>query len=173
MKLPRISIGVAAFVASLCLLLTPGCGKKAEEKRAEKIMEKTLSGATGQDTKVDLNNGDVHIENKDMKVDIAASSTWPADMFADVPRFTGGAIERVVASNAGGARKFNIHYTGVRGDAVRQYTQDLKAKGWDANLTEMGGKAAILSAQKSNLAMNFVYNADKNDGVLAVFSTEQ
>jgi hypothetical protein len=168
----RIRIGMAAMVASLCVLLTPACGKKAEEKRAERIMEKTLSEATGQETKVDLSNGNVRIENKNGKVDIASSSTWPADMFADVPKFTGGAIERVVTSDAGGTRKFNIHYTGVGDDAVRQYTQALKGQGWEANLTEMGGKAALLNAQKGSLVMTFAYSAEKKDGVLAVFSTE-
>jgi hypothetical protein len=172
MRFLRIRIGMAVFALSLCVFLAIGCGKKAEEKRAEKIMEKTISEATGQETKVDLSGGNVRVENKDMKVDIASSSTWPADMFADVPKFTGGAIERVVTSNAGNAKKFNIYYKGVGDDAVRQYTQDLKSRGWEANLSEMGGKAAILNAQKSNLAMNFVYNAEKKDGVLAVFSTE-
>jgi len=172
MEFLRIRIGVATVVVSICVLLTPGCGKKAEEKNAENAMEKALTEATGKETKVDLHDGNVRIENKDMKVDIASSSTWPADMFADVPKFTGGAIERVVKTNEGGAKKFNIYYTGVKDNAVKQYTQDLKAQGWDANLTEMGGKAAMLNAQKSNLGLSFTYSAEKKDGVLAVFSTE-
>jgi hypothetical protein len=173
MKFLRILIGVAVVVVSLCVLFTPACGKKADEKIAEKTMGKVLTEATGKETQVDLHDGNVHIENSDMKVDMASSSTWPADMFADVPKFTGGAIERVIASNADGARKFNIHYTGVKDDAVKRYTQDLKSQGWDANLMEMGGKAAILSAQKNNLGMSFTYSAEKKDGVLAVFSTQQ
>ena len=172
MEFLRIRIGAAVVVVSLCILLAPACGKKVEEKNAEKAMEKVLTEATGKETKVDLSDGNVRIENKDMKVDIASSSTWPADMFADVPKFTGGAIERVVVSNEGGAKKFNIYYTGIKDDAVKQYTQDLKARGWDANLMEMGGKAAMLNAQKSNLGLSFTYSAENKDGILAVFSTE-
>jgi hypothetical protein len=172
MKFLRIPIGVATVVVSLCLLLTLGCGKKAEEKNAEKTMGKILTEATGKETQVDLHDGNVHIANSDMKVDMTSTSTWPADMFADVPQFTGGAIERVSIANEGGTKKFNIHYTGIKDDAVKQYTQDLKAKGWDANLMEMGGKAAMLNAQKSDLGMNFAYSAETKKGLLAVFSTQ-
>jgi hypothetical protein len=67
---------------------------------------------------------------------------------------------------------FHIHYTGIKDGSVKQYTQDLKAKGWDANLTEMGGKAAILNAQKSDLGMNFACSGETKNGVLTVFSTQ-
>jgi hypothetical protein len=163
---------IVVVVVSLCVCVTSGCGKKTEEKSAEKTMERMLTEATGKETSVDLRNGNVRVENKDMKVDIASSSTWPADIHADVPKFTGGAIVRVVTSNESGAKKFNIHYTGVREEAVKQYVQDLKARGWEANLMEIGNKAALLSAQKGNLGLTFTYNAEKSDGMISVFSSE-
>lgn len=165
----RIWIGLVLAVIALCAIVAGGCGKKAEEVTAEKMMEKAMSAATGKDTKVDLNNGNVHVENKDMKVDIASSSTWPADMFADVPKFTDGTIERVVSSNEGGMKKFNIYYGSIKEGAIKEYTQSLKAKGWDSNLTDMGN-AAMLSGSKGNLGITFTYNAEKKDGVLAAYS---
>ena len=167
----RIRIGLVLAVIALCAIVAGGCGKKAEEVTAEKMMEETMSAATGKDTKVDLNNGNVHVENKDMKVDIASSSTWPADMFAVVPKFTGGAINHVVSSNEGGMKKFNIYYGSIKEGAIKEYTQSLKAKGWDSNLMDMGN-AAMLSATKGNMGVTFTYSAGKKDGMLAAFSTQ-
>jgi hypothetical protein len=167
----RIRIGLVLAVIALCAIVAGGCGKKAEEVTAEKMMGKAMSAATGKETKVDLNNGNVHVENKDMKVDIASSSTWPADMFADVPKFTDGTIERVVSSNEGGMKKFNIYFNSIKDGSIKQYTQSLKSKGWDANLMDMG-KAGIISASKGNLGISFSYSAEKKDGMLAAFSTQ-
>lgn len=167
----RIRIGLVLAVIALCAIVAGGCGKKAEEVTAEKMMEKAMSAATGKDTKVDLNNGNVHLENKDMKVDIDSSSTWPADMFADVPRFTDGTIERVVSSNEGGMKKFNIYYGSIKDGSMKQYMQNLKAKGWESNIMDMGN-AAMLSATKGNLGISFSCNAEKKDGMLAAFSTQ-
>jgi len=166
-------ITAAVAVLVMCALLAPGCGKKAEEKTAEKMMEKALSESTGKETKVDLQKkGDVHIENKDMQVDITSTSTWPADMFADVPKFDGGAIERVVTSNEGGMKKFNIYFNGIKDDAAKQYAEALKAKGWDVTQMQMG-EGGMLNAQKGKLGINFAYSTkDKKDGMLAVFSTQ-
>ena len=160
-----------AVVAGLCIILTTGCGRKADEKDAEKMMGKVMTEATGKETRVDLRGGDVHVENKEMKVDMVSTSTWPADMFADVPRFTGGAIERVVTSREGGKKNFNIHFGGVKDDAVKRYAEDLKAKGWEATIMEMG-KGRMLSAQKGDLGVTFTYSAEKMDGMLAVFSAQ-
>jgi hypothetical protein len=159
-------------VLVMCAFLATGCGKKAEEKQAKKMMENLLTQTTGNETKVDLQRGNVNIENKDMKVDITATSTWPADMFADVPQFTGGAIERVVKSDEGGKKNFNVHYKNVGGNSLKQYAEDLKATGWQANITEMGEKAALLNAQKDNLGLTFTYSAEKKDGMLAVFGAQ-
>lgn len=167
----RIRIGLFLAVIALCAFIAGGCGKKAEEVTAEKMMEKAMSDATGKDTDVDLDNGNVHIENKDMKVDIAASSTWPADMFADVPRFTGGTIERVVSSSEGGMKNFNIYYGSIKDGAIKDYVQSLKSKGWDANVMDMG-KGGLLNATKGKLGITFSYSAEKKDGMLAAFTSQ-
>jgi hypothetical protein len=171
MKNVRLWLGLVPAVIALCAFIAGGCGKKAEEVTAEKMMEKAMSEATGKDTKVDLNNGDVHVENKDMKVDIASSSTWPADMFADVPEFTGGTIERVVSSEEGGMKKFNIYFNTIKDNAIKEYVQSLKSKGWDANLMDMG-KGGLLNGTKGKLGITFSYSTEKKDGMLAAFSTQ-
>mgnify|MGYP000908127745 CR=1 FL=1 len=170
-KHDRITASLVVLV--MCALLAPGCGKKAEEKGAEKMMEKALSEATGKETTVDLQKeGDVHIENKDMQVDITSTSTWPADMFPEVPKFDAGAIERVVTSNEGGVKKFNIYFNDIKDGAVKQYAETLKAKAWDVNQMQMGD-GGMLNAQKGKLGVTFAYSTkDKKDGMLAVFSTQ-
>jgi hypothetical protein len=170
MKSTKALIGVVGIFV-LCAFLASGCGKKAEEKTAEKVMGNVLTEATGKETRVELNGDNVRIEGKDSTTEIASTSAWPPEMFEDVPKFTGGAIERVVSSNESGMKKFNVYLTNIKDGAVKEYAGALKAKGWEASLMEMD-KAAMLNAQKGNLGINFTYSAEEKDGMLAVYSTQ-
>ena len=157
----------------LGLVLAAGCGEKqSEEKTAEMATEAILKAGAGKDVDVNIQEGKVEIKDKDSETEIAETSEWPSDMFSDVPRFTFGRIKHVSKSREeGGMQKFNVHMVDIEPEAITQYTDMLKEKGWEVDVTQMGGKGAMLNGQKKNMGINLPYNQETKDGVLIVFST--
>ena len=173
MKYGKNGFCIPGILLVLGLMLTSGCGdKKSEEKKAEMATEAIMKAATGKDVDVDIQDGNVEIKDKDSTTQMKKTSEWPADMFSDVPRFPSGRIERVnKTSEATGRRAFNIHMADIDMSVVNQYADLLKAEGWQANVTLLGDKGAMLSGQKNNLGMSFPFNSEKKNGVLMVFGT--
>lgn len=167
----KVFARTALCLLAVCALVLGGCGKKSEEKMAEGAMENMLKGVTGKDVDVNLQGKDIRIEGQDSKVQISKTSVWPSDMFADVPLFTAGRIEHVTKSQAEGTQSFNIYFVEIKGDAMKAYSAELKEKGWQAQLTDMGN-GGMISAQKDNLGINFTFNAEDKKGTLAVFSAQ-
>jgi hypothetical protein len=161
---------VVAVVLAVALAPTAGCRKKAEEKVAEEMMEQALRKGTGRDAHVELEKGKVAIEADGVKTEIAETTSWPREMFKDVPPFTSGKIERVATSReAGGKLKFNIYYVDVDPDAVNSYAELLNKGGWQATVMQMGDKGVMLNAQKGNMAINFPCSREDNRGTLMVY----
>jgi hypothetical protein len=143
-------VRTALCFLAVCALVVGGCGKKSEEKMAERAMEDMLKGVTGKDVDVNIQGKDIRIEDQDSKVQMSETSVWPTDMFADVPLFTAGRIEHVTKSQAEGTQSFNIFFIEIKGDAMKDYSAVLKEKGWQAQLMDMGN-GGMISAQKENL----------------------
>ena len=164
-------LGLAVLLASLPALV--GCGRKAAEKRAEAISEKLASAALGR--KVDLDQGGktVRIEGKDGTTVMKETDQWPADIFADVPRFTFGKVKHVTQGEEGGMKKFNVFLDHIEPGGIARYTEMLRQKGWEMTVTDMGPKGGMLAGQKGHLGMNFAYSNESNDGMLAVYSLPQ
>jgi len=152
-----------------------GCGGKAprEEKTAEAMAEQALEAATGKKTDVSLEKGNVVIENQDMKAELEQTAQWPADMFAEVPEFTFGKVQRVSKTTADARRTFNVYLGEVEADAVDRYEVLLKERGWTTDVTRMGAQAALMNGQKDKLGLNFVYNGNDNTAVLAAFTAPE
>jgi hypothetical protein len=159
--------GTLVTILVLSTLLLNGCGKKAEEK----MMEKVLKGTTGKETKVDIRGNNIRIEDKDSKTEMSSTTTWPPEMFADVPQFTAGTIRHVIKGQEGRVQKFNIFFVGIKEDSVKQYADVLKEKGWQSDLMQMGNKGGMLNAQKGNIVINFPFSAEKKEGTLVAYST--
>ena len=164
---------IALAILVVGLFLTNACGrKKSEEQVAEKITEKLLKKATGDDVDVKVKGDKIEFEGKDFKTEIEETTVWPQDMFPEVPKFTLGKIERVHKSREeGGMQKFNIFFIDLEDDAVNTYAEVLRNKGWEAQVMQAGGQGGMLNAQKGNLAMNFAYSLEEMRGTLMVYTT--
>jgi hypothetical protein len=159
---------MSAFLA-LSLFLLNACSEKTSQ---EKITEKILKQATGKDVQVKMDGGNIKIEQKGSKTEIAETTVWPPEMFKDVPKFTAGKIERVIKSQEeGDILKFNIYLTGFNSDDVKNYAGVLKEKGWETTLMQMGDKGGYLNAQKGKMGLNFGFNVEEKNGTLAVYNT--
>ena len=156
-------------ILTLSLFLVSACSDKNSQ---EKMAEKALQQAIGKDVNVNIQGGNIQIIEPGSKTNMAVTSTWPPEMFADVPKFTAGKIERVIKSQEqGGLSKFNIYLVNINGDDIKTYAGALKEKGWQTDLMQMGDKGGYLNAQKGNMGLNFGFSLDRKDGLLAVYNT--
>jgi hypothetical protein len=111
----------------------------------------------------------VKIKGEGFKHDITETTEWPADMFEGVPEFTFGKIERVSKGEEGGMMKFNIYFHDIEQGGVERYVNLLKEAGWQADLIG-GPQGGIVSGQKGELGLNFMFSTEDGTGMLAVFS---
>jgi hypothetical protein len=160
----------------VCILIAggvvfSGCGKKSEERTAEKMTEKILKESTGKDMKVNIEGKNIKIEGEGSKAEISEANAWPADMFEAVPKFSGGKIDRVTRTQEGTTQNFNLFFVDVQEDAVKGYETLLKEKGWQIQLVDMG-TGMMISAQKDKLGLNFSYTREGKRGTIAVFTAQ-
>jgi hypothetical protein len=161
-------IRIVITLLTLNLFLVFGCREKNTQ---EKMTEQVLKKATGKDVDVKINEGKVQIVDKDSRTEIAETTTWPADLSEDVPKFTTGKIQRVVKSQEqGDSWSFNIYLTDFSSDDIKDYENDLKGKDWQTEIMQMGDKGGYLNGQKGTMGINFMFNLEKKDGMLAVFN---
>lgn len=163
--------GLLVVALLLSILVAAGCGKKkADEKLAEGMMERTLKSATGEKADVDVNGENVTITTPQGRVEMTTTSEWPSDMFSDVPRFTYGVVEHVSKGQDGGMQKFNVHLRDVEEGAFEKYHADIKAAGWESQAMMQGDSGGMISAQRGKLALQFIYNKDDHTGVVVAYS---
>lgn len=167
----RALLGIM-LVASVAVFA--GCGKKqTSEKVAESMMEKTLEKATGEKADVNIEGGNVSIKTGDSSMEMKATSEWPADMFSDVPRFTYGVVERVTSGQEGGMQKFNVYIRDVEDGAFDKYGADIKAAGWQSQSTMQSDEGGMISAQKGNVALQFIYGKKDRTGVVVAYTVSE
>ena len=161
--------GIMVALLMMSLVLVSACSEKTSQ---EKMTERVLQQATGKDVDVKVQGNKIQIEDKDSRTEIAETTTWPSEMFKDVPQFTAGKIERVVKTHDKGGRwKFNVYLVDINGDDIKDYADALKEKGWQTEVMQMGEKGGYLNAQKGNKGVNFGFSLERNDGMLAVYDT--
>jgi hypothetical protein len=164
-------IGIMVAMLTVSLFLMNACSQKSAE---EKMAESALKLATGKDVDVKI-QGDkaqtVQIEQNGSKTEIAETAIWPSEMTKDAPQFTAGKIVRVVRTHEeGDVWTFNIYFEGINGDDIKSYAGAMKEKGWKTNSMQMGDKGGYLNGEKGTMGINFMYNLEKKDGMLAVFN---
>lgn len=171
----RISNGTAvapavATVLGLVILTSCGGGEKAAKEQAEAGMEQIMKAATGKKADVEIEGATVKVKGDGFSHEMSDTSRWPDDMFPGVPEFTHGKIEHVSKGQEGGMMKFNIFLRDIEPGGLEKYQDALKGAGWRTDLTAMGEKGGMIAGQKGELGMTFMYNSDKNEGMLAIFS---
>jgi len=161
MSVMRLS---ALMMLAIGVLVLGACSK-------EKAAEKALEAASGHKVDIEQGGQSVKVEGEGFKADLSAASEWPADMYADVPEFTFGKVVRVHRVDEGGAKKFNIFFTGVTDDCMDRYAETLKQRGWTTQVVSMGGQGGMVSGEKGGLGINFAHNRAEKTGMLAAFSS--
>ncbi len=162
------------MVVLLGVLVALGCGKqKANDKLAEGMAERTLEHAIGGHADVDIKGEDVEVKTDQGRMQMTKTTDWPSDMFSGVPRFTYGVIERVAKSEQDGRKSYNIYLRDVQDGAVEKYQTDIKEAGWESQSMMQSDAGGMVSAQKGNLGLQFVYNKSDRTGVVMAFSAPE
>ena len=181
----------------LCLVAgvaVAGCGKKADEKLTEKLIEKSLSrdgvkanvdisgnqmsftttDADGKKANVQLNGDEMTITSDDGKTTFRAGGAgkMPADFPADVYLVAGADVVSSISSPDG--LNLTLKTASSKADVVAKYTEEMKAQGWTTKTTMDMGETAMLSfAKDDRMASVIVTVEDGSTSINLTVATEK
>jgi len=145
-KIKTAGLFTIVLVFSLFIISCRSNSKKV----GEKIMEKAIENATGQDAKVDLEKGGAVIETGagSIKVD-GNAKIWPIEIPGDIPEFKFGKVEAVTTSNLDNTKSWTIAFKEVQNGFLDKYDAQLKEKGFESVLMKMGDSGGSIQAENS------------------------
>lgn len=168
----RIAI-VLCLVAGVAVA---GCGKKADEKLTEKLIEKSLSrdgvkadvdisgntmsftttDADGKQANVKVNGDEMTVSGADGVTTFQATGAgkMPANFPADVYVYAGADIVSAVSSSAG--VNLALKTSDASKDVMAKYAAEMKDKGWATQTSLDTGDMAMLVFSKDNRTANVV-----------------
>ena len=168
----RIAI-VLCLVAGVAVA---GCGKKADEKLTEKLLEKSLSqdgvkadvdisgetmsftttDADGQQAHVQMNGNEMTVSGPDGTTTFQATGAgkMPADFPADVYVYAGADIVSAVSTPAG--VNLALKTAAAAKDVAAKYAAEMTAQGWATQTTLDTGGMTMLVFTKDNRTANVV-----------------
>jgi hypothetical protein len=167
-------MALLGVVVLLVGVVAVGCGKKAGEKAAEGLMERTLERATGENVDVDLGGGeDVTIKTDQGTTTMSETASWPADFMTDVPEFKYATIERVsrTVGTKEGQLSMTVWFNSLQEGGVEKYVEDLKASGWQIQQITAAGKGGMVMAVKGEEAgLSVAYDTEEGTGAVNAFT---
>ncbi|MBD3320025.1 MAG: hypothetical protein GF350_02915 [Chitinivibrionales bacterium] len=155
------------MVRIICVVLLAsvsfyGCGKKAEEKGAETMIEKAIENESGGTADVDISEGTMNIKTDDgeMSVTSGKGARIPDAFPDDILIYKGASIEAAMEVPDG----FSIQLKTDDGVAKvsELYTSRMKADGWSQEASVDMGQQAMLSFKKDERAAQVVIMPDDN-----------
>ena len=151
--LSRLLVAGAVLVGGVALLA--GCGRKAEEKVAEKMIER----ASGGQADVDIQSGKVRIKTKDGEAEFTAEgSTWPGDLPGEVPKFEKGKLTGTNRVSQGDTESWILVFEDVERKHFGEFIGELKSAGWKIMMTTSSEDAEIVQAVRDDLTLMTTYD---------------
>jgi hypothetical protein len=150
-----------AFLFLVAVSLNFSC-QPIGKKGAEKAMEEALEQESGEEADVDLNANEATITHGDVTSHIDPNAkNWPRDIPSEVPEFTYGDIKGITTSDHPERYIWTIVYENVPADAFKKYNDELKAKGMQPMLLDMGEQGGSVNCEYGDLAIS-VMGGDGN-----------
>lgn len=149
------SIAIFIAIFSMSAILS-SCQKKISDMVAEKVIEQS----TGK--KVDIKSGgqNITIESEGKKIEFQGNSgVWPADMPADVPKFSYGKIKAVTRAQMPEGQSWTVVCESVPGNIVKDYEGKLKSSGFktvSTILTSDNTEGGSVSGTKEKLNVTII-----------------
>ena len=146
------------------LLILIGCGKKAEEKIAEKIIERS----TGSKAKVDIADESMKIETEDgsMSVKTGKSAKIPKEFPSDVYLFKPADVE--VAMEVGQCYSIALKTGKDIASVTSAYKKEMVNKGWKQQAAMDMGENSMLIYEKEKRITNVAISQDAGETKIVI-----
>ncbi|HOI44661.1 MAG TPA: hypothetical protein PLX50_03510 [Candidatus Aminicenantes bacterium] len=161
------------WILGVCFLATavlslPACkGKSANERLAERVMEK----ATGGKAEVDMQSGTLSIKTADGELQVGSVNEWPADVPGDVPKFEGAKISNAARTSQGAEKAWIINFKDAEETSVTQYIDRLKASGFTSDILSQAEESMFFQCTKGDVTVMLAFS--KTDGELNINVAEK
>lgn len=159
---------VIALFAGLLIFSCQRTSKNASEKMAEKAIE----NATGENAKVDIDDEKTVIESGGNRLVVdGKANSWPKDIPGDIPEFKSGRIEAVTTSSSDGEKVWSITFTEVQGGFLDKYEAQLKDKGFETTIIKSGDKGGSVIGETKKFAVIVI--SDEGNATVTVNAKKQ
>lgn len=136
--------------------------RNTSQKTGEKMMEKALENATGENADVDLSSGKAVIKTGDGEVVIDSNAkTWPTEIPGGVPEFKFGKVKAVTTSLVDGNKSWNVAFEDLQDGFLDKYEALLKQKGFETTIMKMGDKGGSVTGDSEKITV-FLMGGDDN-----------
>ncbi|MBU0597407.1 hypothetical protein KKF61_00235 [Patescibacteria group bacterium] len=151
-------IGVAAF--------TSGCGEKAAEKTAEKIIETS----TGGQVDVDIDDDSVSINTNSGSMSTSDEGVSLPDGFPSDVYVVDGTIVTAITNTESDGYSLSIVTNKSVAETKEEYEADLEAEGWTITMTLNILDGASIAAEKDDRSVS-VSISQGDDGTTVMLGT--
>ncbi len=148
---------IRAFIVLLVgILFIMGCGKKAEEKVVEKMIEKQ----TGGKANVDLSKGTMEIETKDGKMTMTSgkAAKVPDDFPSDVYLYKPASVEAAIQVPNG--HSVSLMTEKNVSQVSETYKKKMTGEGWSQQAAMDMGTQSVLIYEKNDRVTNITIVPD-------------
>ena len=120
------SAGILLALLAVSATIT-SCQKKIEDV----LVEKAIEQSTGKKVAVNSGGNNITIQSEGQKIEIQGNNgVWPADMPADVPKFSWGKIKAVTRAETPEGKNWSVVCENVSGNIVKEFESQLKSNGF-------------------------------------------
>ncbi len=150
-----LSSKVRAAGICLALLAVSSTISSCQKKIEDVLVEKAIEQSTGKKVAVNSGGNNITIQSEGQKIEIQGESgVWPADMPADVPKFSWGKIKAVTRAETPDGKNWNVVGENVSGNIVKEFESQLKSNGFKnvtTVVTSGESSGGVVSGEKEKL----------------------
>ncbi len=154
------------FIVLISVVAYIGCGKKVEEKVAEKIIEQQ----TGGKADVDISDESVSIKTKDgeFKMNAGDNAKLPEDFPSDVFVYKNAEVKMTMALPQGSSVSFQTKDS--KDKVVAKYKKEMKSKGWSQEMAMDMGEGTSLTYKKGERGVQVMVATDDDFTLITVIA---
>jgi len=154
MKRNKSKLFVLTGLSVLMIGLFLSC-QNAAERAAEKIIEKSIEHAEGEEVDINIRDGSAVIETEEGRVEVSTDvKGWPGEIPSVVPKFKEGEVLSLTTNSSDEGEGWTMVFSDVPANAAEKYNKALKSAGFTTQTVMINDEGGSVTAEKENV---FVY----------------